>query len=136
MEVQLINDELLAVLESQAALSERKRVAFDLRTSPNDNSQRMLNSLQPGTEVAIHRHEGSDETNICLNGRLDVIFYVELPNMDAGGPGREFAETYRVTLCPKEGCYGVQIPKGVWHTILVYEVSTICEMKDGKYEEK
>ena len=61
---------------------------------------------------------------------------VERPNMDAGGPGREFAETYRVTLCPKECCYGLQIPKGAWHTIGVKEESTIFEAKDGKYEKK
>ena len=63
-----------------------------------------------------------------------MIFYAELPNMDAGGPGREFTETYRVTLCPKEGSYGVQIPQRVWHTIQAYEDICICEMKDGKYE--
>ena len=93
----------------------------------------MLNALEVGTKVPIHRHLKSSETVICLQGRLDVIFYADRPNMDAGGPGREFAETYRVTLCPKDGCYGVQIPKGAWHTIEVKEVSTIFEAKDGKY---
>ncbi len=144
MDVQLINEELLAELERKAALSERKRVAFDLRTTPEDNSQRMLNALEVGTCVPIHRHEDTDETNICLKGRLDVIFFVEQsggteryeerPNKDVDGPGRKFKEAYRVTLCPKEGSYGVQIPKGVWHTIEVKEESTIFEGKDGAYK--
>lgn len=93
-----------------------------------------MNALEVGTKVPIHRHEETSETVVCLHGRLDVIFYADLPNMDAGGPGRESAETYRVTLSPKDGCYGVQIPKGAWHTIEVKEVSTIFEAKDGAYK--
>lgn len=147
MEVQLINEELLAELHRKACSSDRLRMNFDLRTTPEDGSQRMLNALEVGTKVPIHRHEETSETVICIQGKLDMIFYeefsrlassnerpeVERPNMDAGGPGREFQETNRVTLCPKDGCYGVQIPKGAWHTIEVKEVSTIFESKDGKY---
>lgn len=134
MDVQLINEKLLAELHRKARESERLRMNFDLRTTPEDGSQRMLNALEVGTKVPIHRHEETSETVVCLQGRLDVIFYADLPNMDAGGPGREFAETYRVTLSPKDGCYGVQIPKGAWHTIEVKEVSTIFEAKDGAYK--
>lgn len=125
MDVQLINENLLEELHRKAREPERLRMNFDLRTTSEDGSQRMLNALEVGTKVPIHRHEETNETVVCLQGRLDVIFYVDLPNMDAGGPGREFSETYRVTLCPKDGCYGVQIPKGAWHTI---------EVKDGKYK--
>lgn len=53
----------------------------------------------------------------------------ELPNMDAGGPGREFQETFRTELCPAKGQYVVQIPKGTWHTIEVKEESTILRVK-------
>lgn len=133
MEVQLINEELLTELHRKACSSDRQRMNFDLRTTPEDGSQRMLNALEVGTKVPIHRHEETSETVICIQGKLDMIFYAELPNMDAGGPGREFQEKNRVTLCPKDGCYGVQIPKGAWHTIEVKEVSTIFESKDGKY---
>ena len=133
MEVQLINEELLAELHRKACSSDRLRMNFDLRTTPEDGSQRMLNALEVGTKVPIHRHEETSETVICIQGKLDMIFYEELQNMDAGGPGRELQETNRVTLCPKDGCYGVQIPKGAWHTIEVKEVSTIFESKDGKY---
>lgn len=134
MDVQLINEKLLAELHRKACSSERLRMNFDLRTTAENGSQRMLNALEVGTKVPIHRHEETSETMVCLQGRLDVIFYVDVPNMDAGGPGREFVETYRVTLSPKDGCYGVQIPKGAWHTIEVKEVSTIFEAKDGKYK--
>lgn len=134
MEVQLINEELLADLHRKAQESERLRQNFDLRTTTEDGSQRMLNALEPGTHVPIHRHEETSETVVCLQGRLDVIIYADLPNMDAGGLGREFQETFRTELCPVKGQYGVQIPKGAWHTIEVFEKSTIFESKDGKYK--
>lgn len=134
MDIQLINEELLEDLKSKAHQSERKRMNFDLRTTPADNSQRMLNVLEPGTQVQIHRHEDTSETVICLKGRIDWIFYEELPNMDAGGPGRDFKEILRVTISPSDGQYGIQVPKGAWHTIEVKEESCILEAKDGAYK--
>lgn len=136
MNVQLIDKDLLAELHEKAMKNERLRMNFDLRTTFEDTSQRMLNALEPGTLVPIHRHEDTSETIICLQGRLDMIFYADVPNMDAGGPGRDFQETFRTELCPIKGLYGVQIPKGVWHTIEVYEKSTIFEAKDGRFEVK
>lgn len=133
MEIQMINEELLRALRVQAAASDRLRQNLDLRTTAEDGSQRMLNMLMPGTKVAIHRHEDTTETVVCLRGRLDMIFYQELPNMDAGGPGREFVEFFRTELCPAKGNYGIQIPVGVWHTIDVKEESCIFEAKDGAY---
>ena len=106
---------------------------FDLRTTPEDTSQRMLNVLEVGTQVPIHRHEDTSETIICLKGRLDVAFYEELPNMDAGGPGREFKEFLRTEVCPAKGQYGIQIPQNVWHTVVVREPSCIFEAMDGAY---
>ena len=134
MNIQLINEDLFAELLSQASHSERRRVAFDLRTTPDDSSQRLLNAMQPGTVVPIHRHEDTSETCICIKGKLDVIFYSELPNMDAGGSGREFTEILRVSLDPSEGKYGVQIPMNAWHTVEVKEPSVIFEGKDGSYQ--
>ena len=133
MEVQLINEELFSELHQKAAANERLRINFDLRTTPEDGSQRMLNALEPGTVVPIHRHEETSETIVCLKGKLDAVFYEELPNMDAGGPGREFKEIMRTTLCPAEVCYGIQIPQNAWHTVIVREPSCIFEAKDGKY---
>ena len=142
METQLINDNLLSALHTKARENERKRQNFDLRTTPDDTSQRMLNALEVGTHVPIHRHLKTSETVICLEGCLDEIFYEELPNMDAGGPVHDgetaldekcFAEVARFRLCPREKLFGIQIPKGVWHTIEVHEPSTILEAKDGAY---
>ena len=142
MEIQLINDELLAALQSQAQGSERLRQNFDLRTTPEDGSQRMLNALEVGTKVPIHRHLKSSETVICLEGCLDWVFYEELPNMDAGGPVHDgetaadesnFRETARFRVCPREGQYGIQVPLGAWHSVVVNERSTILEAKDGAY---
>lgn len=142
MDVQLINDRLLTVLHWKARESERQRMNFDLRTTAEDKSQRMLNALEPGTRVPIHRHLKTSETVICLEGCLDWVFYEELPNMDAGGPIHDgeiaqdetnFKETARFRVCPREGQYGIQVPLGAWHSVVVHEPSTILEAKDGAY---
>lgn len=92
--------------------------------------------------VPIHRHLKTSETVICLEGCLDWIFYDELPNMDAGDPIHDgkmavdetcFKETARFRVCPREGLYGIQVPLGAWHSVIVHERSTIFEAKDGAY---
>jgi cupin fold WbuC family metalloprotein len=142
MDIQLLDKKLLAALHEKAMDSPRLRMNFDLRTTPEDTSQRMLNALEPGTKVAIHRHLDTSETAVCLEGCLDWVFYQELPNMDAGGPVHDgttvvdetqFVECGRFRICPREGVYGIQIPQGAWHNIEVYEPSTIFEAKDGKF---
>ena len=142
MEIQQINDELLGELRKQAKSNERLRTNYDLRTTSEDTSQRMLNVLEPGTKVPIHRHLKTSESVVCIEGCLDWMIYEELPNMDAGGPIHDgerafdescFKEVARVRVCPREGLYGVQVPLGAWHSIEVYEPSTIFEAKDGKY---
>lgn len=85
VDVQLINDTSLSDLYVKASESERLRQAFDLRTTSEDVSQRILNVLEPGMKVAIHRHLKSAETNICLEGCLDVIFYEDLSGAVSGG---------------------------------------------------
>lgn len=139
MEVQLINEDLLAELHRKAASSERLRQNFDLRTTPEDGSQRMLNALEVGTHVPIHRHLKTSETVICLEGCLDWVFYEEL---DPRGPTHDgevatdesnFRETARFRVCPREGQYGIQVPLGAWHSVVVHEPSTILESKDGAY---
>lgn len=142
MKIQLINDELLVDLKKQAKGSERKRQNFDLRTTPDDTSQRMLNVLEPGTKVLIHRHLKSDETVVCIEGCADWVFYEELPNVVKGESVHDgetavdetqFKEVARFRVCPREGKYGIQVPKGAWHSIEVYEPSTTFEAKDGAY---
>ncbi len=143
MDIKIINDNLLSVLHWKAKENERLRMNHDLRTTPEDTSQRMLNAMEPGTHVAIHRHLKTSETAICLEGCLDWIFYEELPNMDAGGPIHDgeraldescFKEVARFRICPREQNYGIQVPPMTWHSVEVHEPSTIFEAKDGKYQ--
>ena len=142
MKIQLISEDLLSALHEEALGSERLRQNYDMRTSEEDTSQRMLNVLEPGTKVPIHRHLRTSESVICLEGSLDWVFYEELPNVENGGPVHNgemtvdetaFVETARFRVCPREKLFGIQVPKGAWHSIEVHEPSTIFEAKDGKY---
>ena len=142
-----INKELLDNLFEQAKENPRLRQNLDLRTSANDNSQRMLNALLPGTVVPIHRHEDTTETVVCLCGKLDEVIYEEVVTyenassdampmgMDSQDVARkvEYREVQRIRLCPAEAKYGCQIAKGAWHTVEVIEPSVIFEAKDGAY---
>lgn len=137
----LIDEILLGDLLAKAAESPRLRMNYDLRTTADDTSQRMLNALMPGTEVPIHRHDDTSETVVCLCGRLEEIIYeevVEYVTEQTSGTEdvmqrRSFKEVERHLLCPAEGRYGMQIPMGAWHTIRVIEPSVIFEAKDGAY---
>ncbi len=121
----VFDKEFLEKLLAEATISPRLRQNFDLRNGASDTSQRMMNALQPGTEVPIHRHEDTAETVICLQGRLEEVIYEEVEG--------EFREVERHLLCPAEGLYGLQVPQGAWHKVIVYEPSIIFEAKDGAY---
>ena len=118
---------------------------FDLRTSPDDGGQRMLNALMPGTVVPIHRHPMSNESVICLSGKLVEVIYEEeditkdFPpmGMDAQDvpSDKRFKESVRYVLDPSVGNFGCVVPAGAWHTVEVLEPSVIFEAKDGKYGE-
>ena len=141
--------DFLDKLFEQATMNPRLRQSFDLRTSSDDNSQRMLNALLSGTVVPIHRHEDTTESVICLCGKFDVVIYEEVViyeksstdampmAIDAQDVTRkvEYREVQRIHLCPAEAKYGCQIPKGAWHTVEVIEPSVIFEAKDGAYGE-
>ena len=121
----LFDNTFLDALMAAAAESPRLRMNHDLRNSSADTSQRMLNALLPGTVVPVHRHEATAETVVCLRGRLWEVIYEEVDN--------KFREVSRHLLCPAEGCHGMQVPAGAWHTIEVLEPSVIFEAKDGAY---
>ena len=138
-----INNTLLEELLTKAETSERKRMNYDLR-NPDDGGQRMLNALMPGTVVPIHRHPMSNETVICLSGKLVEVIYEEeditkdFPmGMDALDvpSGKRFKELARYMLDPSLGNFGCVVPAGAWHTVEVLEPSVIFEAKDGKYGE-
>lgn len=138
-----INKKLLETLLAEAKENSHLRQNFDLRTSSTDTSQRMLNALQPQTEVSIHRHEKTTETVICLVGKLEEIIYEEVNEYvhetisccDDVIREKSFKEVSRQILSPVEGKFGIQIPAGAWHTINVIEPSVIFEAKDGAYNE-
>lgn len=119
-----INKEFLGKLFEQAVKNPRLRQSYDLRTSSDDNSQRILNALLPGTVVPIHRHPNSNENVLLLCGKLVEVIY------DENGKEKE-----RIHLDPTIGNYGCVIPSGAWHTVEVLEPSVIYEAKDGKYGE-
>lgn len=120
----IINQSLLDSLSAQAAASPRLRAAFDLRTTPSDGSQRMLNAVEPGTMVPIHRHTKTSETITILRGKAEQFIY------DDGG-----AVILQIILAPDSDTIGLNIPKGTWHKIVSLEHGTvICEAKDGPYE--
>ena len=115
---------ILGKLFEQAVENPRLRQSYDLRTSSDDNSQRILNALLPGTVVPIHRHPNSNENVLLLCGKLVEVIY------DENGQEKE-----RIHLDPNIGNYGCVIPPGAWHTVEVLEPSVIYEAKDGKYGE-
>ena len=119
-----ISKEFLGKLFEQAVENPRLRQSYDLRTSSDDNSQRILNALLPGTVVPIHRHPNSNENVLLLCGKLVEVIYNE-----------KGKEKEHIHLDPTVGNYGCVVPQGAWHTVEVLEPSVIYEAKDGKYGE-
>ena len=136
-----IDNKFISKLLSEAAENPRLRQNYDLRTSSDDNSQRMLNALLPGTVVPIHRHPHSTENVLLLHGKLVEVFYEEerpgdgIEQKQDMAIGRRLHETARIVLDPSSGSCGCVVPAGVWHTVEVLEPSVIYEAKDGKYGE-
>ena len=137
-----IDEKLINDLFDKAVASDRKRMNYDLRTSSNDGSQRMLNVLLPGTKVPIHRHPNSNENVLCLSGKLvEVLYEEDSCNRTAGVENQDRAEGLllkecaRILLNPSAGSYGCVVPAGVWHTVEVNEPAVIYEAKDGRYGE-
>ena len=137
-----IDKNLIRDLYDKAVVNPRLRQNLDLRNSPDDGGLRMLNALMPGTVVPIHRHPMSNETVICLSGKLVEVIYEEediakdFPmGMDAQDvpSGKRFKESARYMLDPSLGNFGCVVPAGAWHTVEVLEPSVIFEAKDGKY---
>ena len=119
----LIDNNLLDSVTSKAKESDRLRMNYNFHESLDAKAQRLLNALEPGTELPIHRHQHTAETYIVLRGAIKVLFY----NDD-----RVLTDEFMVD--PLEGVYGLHIPIGQWHTLEVLESGTmIFEVKDGPY---
>ena len=120
-----ITQAILDGLTEQAKSTPRLRMNLDLRNSDSDNSQRMLNAIEPGSLLPIHRHQKTSETVVCLRGRLVEEFYDEL----------ERTCTEAIELSPNGPVVALNIPAGQWHTVKALESGTvILEMKNGAYE--
>ena len=112
-------------LSEQAKESPRLRMNYDLRDSERDTSQRMLNAIEPESQLPIHRHQKSSETVVCLRGRLVEEYY--------DGQKRVCTET--IELSPDGPVVALNIPAGQWHTVRALESGTIIlEIKNGAYE--
>lgn len=120
----VIDNKVLDELTAQAKVSPRLRMNFDLRNSAEDGSQRMLNAIEPGSPLPIHRHRRSSETVVCLRGRLVEEFYSDDGKL-----------VDSIKLAPGSAVVGLNIPIGQWHTVRALESGTvIMEVKDGAYE--
>ena len=121
----IITQAILDDLTRQAQSSPRLRMAMDLRNSPEDKSQRILNAIEPGSPLPIHRHRNTNETVTCLRGRIVEEFYDDL----------ERRCTDAIELRPDGPVVVVNIQAGQWHTAKALESGTvILECKDGAYE--
>lgn len=120
-----ITQAILDQLTEQAKASPRLRMNMDLRNSADDQSQRMLNAIEPGSPLPIHRHQKTSETVVVLRGRLVWEFYDELERIC----------TEAIEVSAGGAVCGLNIPAGQWHTVRSLESgSVILEMKEGAYE--
>lgn len=120
----IIDNQLLDTLSSQAKASPRLRMNYDLRNTPEDNSQRMLNALEPGTVMPVHRHRNTSETVVIVRGSLIERFYDEEGNI-----------TEEVLMVPGGENPVVQVEKDRWHSLECLEPNTVLfEAKDGAWE--
>jgi len=123
--MKIIDTTLLDKVSAEAKVSPRLRKNYNFHQSLEDKCHRFLNAVEPGTKVEIHRHPTKDETFVILRGKVRVTTH----NDDG-------SIIEAVVLCSEEGRYGVNIPKGVWHTIETMEPnSCIFECKEGPFVE-
>jgi len=119
----LINKKLLDEVTVKAKTNERLRMNFNLHDSLEAKAQRLLNALEPGTILPIHRHRHTAETYIVLRGSIRILFYND-----------EKTLTGESIIDPKQNEYGIHIPAGQWHTLEALEPGTVIfEVKDGPY---
>ena len=117
----IIDKKILDELTAKAKASDRLRANLDLRNSADDQSQRMLNALEPGTIMPIHRHKDTSETCVCIRGHFEEYFYDE-----------EGRLTDTIDMVP--GGVVLNIEKGQWHSLRCLESGTVLfEAKDGAY---
>lgn len=120
----IIDVSLLNGLTEQAKENPRLRQNYDMSNSECDGSQRMLNALEPGTVMPIHRHRSSSETMIVIKGSLKEYFYDDMGNVIG-----------EWVCAPNTDCVGLNVPAGQWHNLECLESGTVLfEAKDGAWE--
>lgn len=120
----IIDKQLMNELTERAKTSLRLRMNYDLRDSVDDDSQRMLNAIEPGTVIPIHRHTMTSEDVIVLRGRAEEVFFDDDGN-----------ETGRWLLVPGSNTTAIHVPMGQYHTCRSLESGTvIIEFKNTKYD--
>lgn len=120
-----IDQQFLDHLTEQAKASPRLRMNYDLRNNDKDQSQRMLNAIEPGSPIPVHRHTKSSETVVIIRGHVQEVLF--------DTSGQKVLETF--DLYPEGNIVAINVPKGQWHTLYSLESGTvIMEVKDGAYE--
>ncbi len=118
-----IDTQLLDSVSVQARSNERLRMNYNFHDTPESKAQRLLNALEPGTSIPIHRHPETAETYIILHGKIKVFFYDDTTRI-----------IQSCLLDRDSGNYGVHIPAGQWHNLEVLKSGTVIfEVKDGPY---
>ncbi len=120
--IEIIDNNLMNEVSEQAKASPRLRMNYNFHKNLDEKCHRMLNALEPGTEIPIHRHPKKDETFVILKGKVKVTTY------NNKGELQDFA-----ILCQENGLYGVNISKNVWHTLEAMEPSMLFECKEGPF---
>ncbi len=120
----IIDKKLFDEISLKACENERLRMNYNLHDKLEDDVQRLLNALEPGTVLPVHRHKNTAETYIVMRGRLELFLFDENGKL-----------TDNIDINPVEGRYGVHIQAGTWHTINVLEKGTVIfEVKQGPYK--
>lgn len=119
----VVDQKIIDELSSKAKENPRLRMTMDLRNTPEDQSQRMLNALEPGTVMPIHRHHASSETVVILRGKIRWLFYDESGN-----------EAERVVLDADGDLRMLNVEKDRWHSLeCLTSGAVLYESKDGPY---
>ena len=120
--IEIIDNNLMSEVSAQAKSSPRLRMNYNFHKSLDEKCHRMLNAVEPGTEIPIHRHPEKDESFVILKGKVKVTTYND----------KGVLKDY-VILSQEIGQYGVNIPKNVWHTLEAMEPSMLFECKEGPF---
>lgn len=121
--MKIIDNQLMDSVTAQAKQSPRLRMNYNFHQSLEDKCHRFLNAMEMGTQVAVHHHITKDETLVVLRGKVRVLIYND-----------EGEITKNEVIDPKEGRFGVDIPKNTWHTVECMEPGTVVfEVKEGPF---